>query len=879
LLKHFVRHGYRIVDSLAFRVDDRKPPGGKSSPPRARVTAEIPGTRRELLIGCLVHPGGGMTWHFERRRRGAGGKRAVDFPVKTDGISGAKYVLTILATTVAAGLARKSLESLSRKWEQNKIEHAIYRFGKRGIESGRPLSRLPHNGGKRGLLFIHGTFSSTISAFNPLYKKPGDRFLNLLREYYDGRIYGFDHPTISVTPDENARWLLDHLERGETCTYDVIAHSRGGLVARSLLESIGAARRSAGSRSSRAASGAGPGGRMLIDRVVLVGVPNLGSPLVPNAGNRSIRPYESFANWLTNVAYLIPGKSLPWVTKFLAELIRCMAAGVKGVMPGVEAFAVGSDFLEKLNSPSPLGGPVYYAIGSNFEAPRDLVWKLVDAGADTIFRDAENDLTVSTSSATTADRPLPSTRRAVFSPFERDPKLKVNVHHFAYFKTAKCLNRIAAFLGLPRGDASSKHGSRGTARSFSAPTLVSAVVPPPMLSEEPDYKVPLPKLEVVVVDDGGRGREYRAWIKHWRKAIARAGITSLPPEPFPMHTASMGLSRTVATFKTRGDDTYWHALIGTERSLRRYLEDAQGEISLDRLVRAGTMLMQTLFPGDARILLERSLKESENQGPVLINFTSTNPWVADFPWEMIYDAKRKRFLSLGDVVMFRGVVSPRAAVSIPVLPLVIRMLIAVSQPVDQYKLAWQKEVDGLMDALQPLITSKRLYVDVLEHTSPRSLERRLGETSYHILHYIGHADYDEDLDVGTLILETERTRRSLAIDSRSLCLLMARQAPHLRLVVLNGCETAEGGRADFNKGVAPALVASGVPAVVGNRLIVGDAAAITFATVFYESLSNRKTLAEALMTARRRLATTKEFEAFEWAVPIVFAIDPEARFF
>ena len=42
----------------------------------------------------------------------------------------------------------------------------------------------------------------------------------------------------------------------------------------------------------------------------------------------------------------------------------------------------------------------------------------------------------------------------------------------------------------------------------------------------------------------------------------------------------------------------------------------------------------------------------------------------------------------------------------------------------------------------------------------------------------------------------------------------------LRLVFLNACETGRGGRVDWNRGVAPALVAAGLPAVVANQYAV-----------------------------------------------------------
>jgi len=48
-------------------------------------------------------------------------------------------------------------------------------------------------------------------------------------------VLAFDHPTVSVTPTAKATWLAD-LVRGAGLTVDIIAHSRGGFVARMLTE-------------------------------------------------------------------------------------------------------------------------------------------------------------------------------------------------------------------------------------------------------------------------------------------------------------------------------------------------------------------------------------------------------------------------------------------------------------------------------------------------------------------------------------------------------------------------------------------------------------------------------------------------------------------
>ena len=92
----------------------------------------------------------------------------------------------------------------------------------------------------RVLLLVHGTFDSTVGAFGALAATEAGRdFLTQALGDYDA-VIGFDHKTLSVDPLENARELAAVLTpfRGRQVTLDVVCHSRGGLTARSFVESV-----------------------------------------------------------------------------------------------------------------------------------------------------------------------------------------------------------------------------------------------------------------------------------------------------------------------------------------------------------------------------------------------------------------------------------------------------------------------------------------------------------------------------------------------------------------------------------------------------------------------------------------------------------------
>jgi tetratricopeptide (TPR) repeat protein len=84
------------------------------------------------------------------------------------------------------------------------------------------------------LLFIHGTGSSTQGGFGAI---PGlqqgsgpsrAEILKRLQDRYGDRVAAFDHPTLSVSPIDNAIALLSALPVG--ARLHVVSHSRGGMV-------------------------------------------------------------------------------------------------------------------------------------------------------------------------------------------------------------------------------------------------------------------------------------------------------------------------------------------------------------------------------------------------------------------------------------------------------------------------------------------------------------------------------------------------------------------------------------------------------------------------------------------------------------------------
>ena len=84
----------------------------------------------------------------------------------------------------------------------------------------------------RSLLLVHGTFATSHGTFSGL----PDDLIGQLWHAYDGRVLAFDHPSLSVTPQQNAAELLSMIPPDRRLDVDIVSHSRGGLVARAIAD-------------------------------------------------------------------------------------------------------------------------------------------------------------------------------------------------------------------------------------------------------------------------------------------------------------------------------------------------------------------------------------------------------------------------------------------------------------------------------------------------------------------------------------------------------------------------------------------------------------------------------------------------------------------
>jgi CHAT domain len=850
----------RVLGDRRLSLDEvRSARPRRGAPARAGVlTAEIEAPSTSGWVLVARHPSDALTFHPPAAVEGGTHRFEVRLAPPAGGRRGLGAVVRVFFLRLAGTAAGALLPVLARAWETRRFAAAgiplglvtlAVRDGRLVAKPARKLSLPPPPG--RSLLFIHGTFSHAAAAFNDLAAAPG--LFAALEKRYEGRIFAFNHFTVGTSPSSNVRDLLAGLPRTPVLV-DAITHSRGGLVLRALAEEDA---------------------RVALGRVLLVASPNEGTPLASPAR------WHHLAAWLANLGEMFPGGALAFGLDFAAEALVWMASRTGGALPGIAAMDPAGEYLEELNAVSVRRYEVAAAV-ARYEPRGTAARRLVDAAAGVFFEDP-NDLVVPTEGGTLlgAAPPVPAENIVRFGPGGNAGAGAV-VHHLNLFAQKETKEKIKIFLEGSRPYSpdvrSQGRASRAAERSKTLDT------------EHPGKRLQLSAAASAAAayqkkhSPPGRARSASS-------SSAKSSSSSRTPRPArrfelvlvggksgtPAHLlASFGGARVVEPFETKGGaagERMRRIIALHERVLAALDGGGRDPLPAAKELRDyGAVLFETLFPGAVRRLWDEA--RTAAKGALEIVFTPGLDWIADKPWELAYDASRNRFLA-DDAVLVRGVFGAPPSVASAPRRGPLHVLVALAEPRDAAPVAARQEAAAIRAALAPLVKAGHARLDVLTSTTPAGLHRRLSAGPVDVLHFVGHGAFDEKEKTGALFLVDARGR-SLAVDTDRVLRLLAGRG--LKLVVLNACETGRGGRTDFLRGVAPALLAGGVPAVLANQYKVLDSSATAFARHLYWALAKGHSLGAAAREARVAVSYAKGAEPMDWAVPVLYARDTSLVF-
>jgi hypothetical protein len=319
--------------------------------------------------------------------------------------------------------------------------------------------------------------------------------------------------------------------------------------------------------------------------------------------------------------------------------------------------------------------------------------------------------------------------------------------------------------------------------------------------------------------------------------------------------------------------TLQNALLRSGGSRRRRLLSPEEQAVQD----FGKDLFNALIGGEIRSCFDVSRREAHQQGKGLrVKLRFQSPDLACLPWEFLYDHRRQEYLCLSKNTptiryLELSQPTPRLRVTLP-----LRILGMIASPDDLPPLDVARERQRIEKAVNDLQEKGFLALTWLPGQTWRHLQEAMWGGPWHIFHFIGHGGFDPHTDEGLIALANEYGQRDLLTATQVANLL----ADHLelRLVLLNSCEGARGGKLDIYSSTAAILVRRGISAVLAMQYEITDRAAIEFSRAFYRALAYGLPIDAAVATARIAVNLAVN-NSFEWGTPALYMRSPDGVLF
>ncbi len=245
-----------------------------------------------------------------------------------------------------------------------------------------------------------------------------------------------------------------------------------------------------------------------------------------------------------------------------------------------------------------------------------------------------------------------------------------------------------------------------------------------------------------------------------------------------------------------------------------------------------------------------------------------------YPFEIMFCPEvpfRDHLALFGGVTIVRSMAGYRFKSPATIKP-PLRILIVGASPNGYAKLNLKREIENLKQAL----SLPGIKVDSVEDCTLDRLKGIAGIEQPHVLHFIGHGEFDIANREGKIFLVDKRNEPE-SLTGEELRREIA-GISSLRLVTLNACLGNASQGADIFSSVATSIFSLQIPAaVVAMQFRITDLAAIEFSKCFYSQLALGRPVDDAITSARahvrRKIKGTPE-----WATPVLYLGTPDGDF-
>jgi CHAT domain len=320
------------------------------------------------------------------------------------------------------------------------------------------------------------------------------------------------------------------------------------------------------------------------------------------------------------------------------------------------------------------------------------------------------------------------------------------------------------------------------------------------------------------------------------------------------------------------------------RMFERWLSERDRSWRRDEITLIGRLLHRAMLDGAVDEFIQQTLRDLEPDDRLRLQLTFPADGAGHLPavpWEYLYAPDRPNrggyFLATDPrLILCRYIPLARGRRGLSPEETPLRMLTIVSQPNDPY--LGEVVAEPVLEEIDDLAQRLPISIETVQDPTIDALEDALRARRPHILHFMGHGEYDPLGEEGRIALLDEEGGTRWVTDRLFAEILQhARAIP--RLVVLHSCD---GGRVDYRAnfaGMAPQLIRNGVQCVVAMQYAVTNRVAIDFSTTFYRHLANGAPVDEAVQEGRWRITRPSNVNTDDprlLGVPLIYLYSRDA---
>lgn len=271
---------------------------------------------------------------------------------------------------------------------------------------------------------------------------------------------------------------------------------------------------------------------------------------------------------------------------------------------------------------------------------------------------------------------------------------------------------------------------------------------------------------------------------------------------------------------------------------------------------------------EAYDLFRNEIWEEALIGQRVVYIHSSNDTIKNLPWQLLSEERPGLVFTTGA----QKSLSKYDRLS----PFPLKILIMVSSPnTILEELNYEEEERRVIQAFGPLLAEGKVEIDFTHDGSLQALRDKLISNKFHILHFTGHAHFENN--EGKLILEDHLTGEAIptpAIEFNKILSEAETMGQRPELVVLSACQSAQYIKGKELQGISETLIKAGVPSVIAMSSVISDKLAIEFEYELYKNLAEGGSLTNAysngihhIRKEEQKYKEKPEFIVAQWLVP------------